>query len=206
MALVNARALLEHGLSGLALLDLHPEHAAEEINLLRKDFPTASIVVVKVNVTSAEDLKNAIEKAVQELGNLDILCCFAGVVGCTHAIEMSESEWKRTLEINTTGSFLAAQATARSVPPLPFPSHFTPIKPKLTTPPLPTGNSSTKTPPAQSSSPPPSPRTGQTIPNPKPPTTPPKPPCSPLPNRSPQNGPCMGLGSIVSRRGIWIRC
>lgn len=48
-----------------------------------------------------------------QLGSIDILCCFAGVVGCTHSMEMTADEWRRTLDINTTGEFLSAQAAAR---------------------------------------------------------------------------------------------
>jgi NAD(P)-dependent dehydrogenase (short-subunit alcohol dehydrogenase family) len=49
------------------------------------------------------------------LGSVDILLCFAGVVGCTHAIDMAAAEWRRTFDINTTGSFLCAQAVARQM-------------------------------------------------------------------------------------------
>lgn len=47
------------------------------------------------------------------LHSIDILLCFAGVVGCTHAIDMSPAQWNKTLEVNTTGSFLCAQAAAK---------------------------------------------------------------------------------------------
>lgn len=57
----------------------------------------------------------AVESTVKVLGSVDILCCFAGVVGCTHAIEMKADEWRRTHEINLTGSFLCAQAVARQM-------------------------------------------------------------------------------------------
>ena len=115
LALVNARALLEHGLAGLALLDVDPTHAQDEINLLRKDFPNTPVLAIKVNVTNAEQLQNAVELVAGELGSVDILCCFAGVVGCTHAIDISQEEWGRTLDINTTGTFLSAQAVARQM-------------------------------------------------------------------------------------------
>lgn len=86
---------------------------------------------MKVDVTSAEQLDKAVQLTVKELGGVDILCCFAGVVGCTHAIDMRAEEWKSRLDINTTGSFLSAQAVARWVaylhhePPLPFSYHPT---------------------------------------------------------------------------------
>ena len=113
LALTNARAFLEHGLSGLALFDIEPTHASEDIEALKQDFPSAVILAVKVDVTNAEHLASAVDMTAAELGSVDILCCFAGVVGCTHAVEMGAEEWRRTLDINTTGGFLSAQAVAR---------------------------------------------------------------------------------------------
>ncbi|KAI4211521.1 MAG: hypothetical protein LQ351_005697 [Letrouitia transgressa] len=115
LALVNARALLEHGLHGLALLDLDPSNASSSIQQLREDFPNAVIIEKKVNVTDEGQVQRVIAESAHELGSIDILCCFAGVVGCTHAIDMTVEEWKRTLDINTTGSFLCAQAVAKEM-------------------------------------------------------------------------------------------
>ena len=114
LAIVNARALLEHGLSGLALFDLDPSHATVEIDALKKDFPSSTILPVKVDITNADQLQSAVDMTVNELGGVNMLCCFAGVVGCTHATDFSPTEWRRTLDINTTGGFLSAQAVARS--------------------------------------------------------------------------------------------
>ena len=80
------------------------------------------MLCVKVDVTNAEQLESAVQVTVSELGSVDMLCCFAGVVGCTHAIEMEAAEWKSRLDVNTTGSFLAAQAVARYVSYISFPS------------------------------------------------------------------------------------
>lgn len=113
LALINARALLEHGLSGLALFDLDHSHAMAEVDALKKDFPSSNIFTVQVDVTNAEQLQSSVDAVAEMLGSVDILCCFAGVVGCSHAIELSPEEWRRTLDINTTGAFLSAQAVAR---------------------------------------------------------------------------------------------
>jgi len=64
-------------------------------------------------VTDAEAIAAAVKETAEELGSVDILCCFAGVVGCTHALDMAPQEWRRTMEINCTGAFLCAQAVAR---------------------------------------------------------------------------------------------
>lgn len=66
-----------------------------------------------VDVTDEKSVGRAFEEVAQQLGGVDVLCCFAGVVGCTHAIEMTAAEWKRCMDINATGGFLCAQAAAR---------------------------------------------------------------------------------------------
>lgn len=115
LALVNARALLEHGLSGLALFDLDPGQSNVEIERMKEDFPNATILPVKCDVTDADNIREAVAEVTAALGSVDILICFAGVVGCQHALEMEAQEWKRTLDINTTGAFLSSQAVARYV-------------------------------------------------------------------------------------------
>ena len=55
----------------------------------------------------------AVGLAAAALGSVDMLLCFAGVVGCAHALQLEPAAWRRTLDVNTTGSFVAAQAVAR---------------------------------------------------------------------------------------------
>ncbi|THV46140.1 hypothetical protein BGAL_0413g00110 [Botrytis galanthina] len=115
LALQGARALLEHGLSGLALYDINPKDDHPGISALRADFPSAKILLKQVDVTNVEILNQAIDETASTLGSIDILCCYAGVVGCVHALDISVDEWRRTLEINTTGAFLCAQAVAKKM-------------------------------------------------------------------------------------------
>lgn len=113
LALEGARALLEHGASGVALFDINPAHADAQIQKLRTDFPEQQIIAKKVNVTDAESVNAAVRETAAELGSVDVLACFAGVVGCTHALDMSVEEWRRVMDINSTGAFLCAQAVAK---------------------------------------------------------------------------------------------
>ncbi|KAN0084394.1 hypothetical protein V8E55_007898 [Tylopilus felleus] len=46
--------------------------------------------------------ENAGPATVSELGSVDTLLCFAGVVACTHALELSLDEWKRSPDGETT--------------------------------------------------------------------------------------------------------
>ncbi|KAI9818806.1 MAG: hypothetical protein M1827_007626 [Pycnora praestabilis] len=115
LALESARALLEHGLAGLCLWDINSSQLAPCVSGLKADFPSAKIIGHKVDVTNGENVKEAVGMVVEALGSVDILCCFAGVVGCVHALDLEEREWRRTLDVNTTGAFLCAQACARQM-------------------------------------------------------------------------------------------
>lgn len=115
LGLETARALLEHGLSGLCLFDVAGslESSAPAILKLVSDFPSSKIIMESVDVTDDQAIDAAVQLTVRLLGSIDILLCFAGVVGCTHAVDMSKDEWRRTLDINTTGSWLCAQAVGK---------------------------------------------------------------------------------------------
>ena len=117
LALSAARALLEHGLSGLGLLDLpstfeNAESKAAIISL-RKDFPNVKIIAEPGDVTDAEGLAAAVQKVRDQLGPFNILCCFAGIVSCISAEDISPEQWRKVLDVNTTGAWLAAQAVAK---------------------------------------------------------------------------------------------
>ncbi|OAP55938.1 hypothetical protein AYL99_10090 [Fonsecaea erecta] len=115
LALASARALLEHGASGVALMDLQATiHASSQaISQLKEDFPNANVLTVQVDVTSESEVDKAFQVAQNLMGSVDILCCFAGIVGCVHSISATASQFRKVIDVNLTGSFLSAQAAAR---------------------------------------------------------------------------------------------
>ncbi|KAL1985011.1 hypothetical protein VTN96DRAFT_8464 [Rasamsonia emersonii] len=117
LALASARALLEHGLSGLALFDLPAaiEKGKEAIEALRAEFPAAKIITQGCDVTDEKGMQAAVRHAKEQLGNLNILCCFAGIVNCVNSTEMTLDAWKKVLDVNTTGCWIAAQAVGRQM-------------------------------------------------------------------------------------------
>ncbi|TLD39141.1 oxidoreductase short chain dehydrogenase/reductase [Venturia nashicola] len=115
LGLAAATALLQHGLQGLMLFDVNIDPARKKLNNLRAEFPDAKIEALSVDVTDEIAVQQAVEETAQLLGSVDILLCYAGVVGCVNALDMPASQWRKILEINTTGSFICAQAAARQM-------------------------------------------------------------------------------------------
>lgn len=115
IGLTAIRALLEHGTSGIAIFDLTSSILSSQaaINSLHEDFPNSRIVVYSVDVTDDSSIHIAVEETVASLGSVDILLCFAGIVSCRDAIDLDTAEWRKALDVNTTGSWLCAQAVAK---------------------------------------------------------------------------------------------
>lgn len=83
------------------------ESLADEIkNLGRK------CVVVKADVSVADEAKELVKSAIDELGGVDILVNNAGVSMPAMLLKMSEEQWDRILAIHLKGTFLCTQAAA----------------------------------------------------------------------------------------------
>ncbi|KAL2819383.1 hypothetical protein BJX63DRAFT_381892 [Aspergillus granulosus] len=113
LGLAACTALLEHGLSGLMILDKDPAMSSAEIASLQSRFPCAKIHAEKVYITDESAVDAIFSHIVDLLGSVDILLCFAGIVHCADALTTPIAEFRRVLDVNTTGSFIAAQAAAR---------------------------------------------------------------------------------------------
>lgn len=65
------------------------------------------------DVTEKKSVQELFERAVRELGKIDISVQNAGVITISRIEEMTEEEWDRVLAVNTKGVFLCCQAAAR---------------------------------------------------------------------------------------------
>lgn len=115
IGLKTARAMLQHGLSGLMMFDLNADASQESIQALKDEFPGAKIEALPVDVTDEEQVSASVAETVNRLGSVDMLVCFAGIVGCAHALDMPASQFRKILDVNTTGTFICAQAAARQM-------------------------------------------------------------------------------------------
>ncbi len=105
----SARQLLEAGYEVAALdLDLATLRAA-----LPADRPVLELVAG--DVSRQADCQAAIDKAVTRFGKIDAVIHWAAKHSTTYWTELTADEFNRILAVNTTGSFLIAQAAARQM-------------------------------------------------------------------------------------------
>jgi 3-oxoacyl-[acyl-carrier protein] reductase len=76
------------------------------------------VLALTGDVSRAEDVDAAFDRAAAELGPLDIVVCAAGVAGDSlRTIDISDEEWRRVFAINCDGVFFANRAAARTMVP-----------------------------------------------------------------------------------------
>ncbi len=69
----------------------------------------------KLDVSSAAEVDKVIGEVAGRFGSLDILVNNAGVLNLKPALEMSEEDWDKVLNVNLKGQFLCAQRAAKEM-------------------------------------------------------------------------------------------
>lgn len=70
------------------------------------------VVTMKVDVTSRQQVKEMVDKAVRGFGRLDILVNNAGITSDNQLYKMTEEQWDKVIAVNLKGVFNCAQAAA----------------------------------------------------------------------------------------------
>jgi NAD(P)-dependent dehydrogenase (short-subunit alcohol dehydrogenase family) len=73
----------------------------------------SSWIVARGNVSVCSDLEAAFARMEDEWGGVDVVHANAGISANKPTIELTEEEWRRTIDVNLTGAFLTAQAGGR---------------------------------------------------------------------------------------------
>ena len=110
IALGLAEAGAHVGLLDLSGSDL--EGTAKEIEALGR-----RALALPADVTSADDLTEAVTRVETELGPLRLAVNCAGIANAAPAEDMDLAQWQRVIDINLTGVFLSCQAEARAMLP-----------------------------------------------------------------------------------------
>lgn len=74
-------------------------------NNILKEFPEASILACKVDVSDTEDVINLFSKTIDVFGKIDVLVNNAGIAPAKQIEEMTDEDFINVLNVNTVGTF-----------------------------------------------------------------------------------------------------
>ncbi len=94
--------------AAVAVVDLDPRAAESTEASIRKHGGVSQALVA--DVSSAEQITEAVDTAVREFGRLDIVYNNAGVGSAGSVADATEENWDRCFDVNVKGTFLASRA------------------------------------------------------------------------------------------------
>lgn len=89
----------------------HPDEAREVVEEIENAGGRA--LAVKADVSEPDDMKNLVERSVEEFGRLDIMVNNAGMEEKMPFLETPLDVWNRAISVNLTGSWLGCQEAAK---------------------------------------------------------------------------------------------
>jgi NAD(P)-dependent dehydrogenase (short-subunit alcohol dehydrogenase family) len=91
----------------VVVADYDSERGAETVGIIREDGGEATFI--QVDVSKAADAERMARATVETYGKLDILVNNAGIYMQADAVEMTEEDWDRILDVNLKGVFLCSK-------------------------------------------------------------------------------------------------
>jgi NAD(P)-dependent dehydrogenase (short-subunit alcohol dehydrogenase family) len=88
-------------------VDFNPDAARETVDIILGEGGTASAAIC--DVTDSEQVKKIVDGVVARHGRIDVLHNNVGYATMGGPIELSESEWQKTLDLNVTGCFITCK-------------------------------------------------------------------------------------------------
>ena len=72
-------------------------------------------MAIAVDVTSDDDVRDAIERAGEAFGGIDIVVNNAGITSASWFVDVGMEEWRRMMDVNLDGVFRVGQSAARKM-------------------------------------------------------------------------------------------
>lgn len=88
---------------------------AEELSNYLKEEYKIETLVIKADVSNEEQVKNMIQEIIDKFGRIDVLVNNAGIAIDKEFEDRTVEDWKRTLEVNTIGTFLVSKYVSENM-------------------------------------------------------------------------------------------
>jgi NAD(P)-dependent dehydrogenase (short-subunit alcohol dehydrogenase family) len=102
-----AEALAQRG-ARLVIADLNAERTAATVERLKQQ--GAAAVAARLDVVDPASCSTVIDKTVETYGRIDGVLNATGVYRVADAVDLPDSDWRLTIDINLTGAFRLARA------------------------------------------------------------------------------------------------
>ena len=90
------------------------ENAEKLSSYLKQEYKIETLVI-KADVSNEEQVKNMIQEAINKFGRIDVLVNNAGIAIDKEFEDRTVEDWKRTLEVNTIGTFLVSKYASENM-------------------------------------------------------------------------------------------
>ncbi len=97
----------------VAVTDISQEECQSVVDEIKSEGGEA--VAFKMDVSNKDNVGAVFDEVVKQFGRLDILVNNAGIYTDKPALEMTEEEWDKMININLKGEFLCAQRAAKEM-------------------------------------------------------------------------------------------
>jgi rhamnulose-1-phosphate aldolase/alcohol dehydrogenase len=93
--------------------DVDADGIASVASAIAQQEGAGSAVAQRLDVTRAEDVEAALERAALEYGGVDVVVSNAGIAHCAPIEQLELADWERSMAVNATGHFLVTRAALR---------------------------------------------------------------------------------------------
>ena len=90
------------------------ENAEKLSSYLKEEYKTETLVI-KADVSDEEQVKNMLQETINKFGRIDVLVNNAGIAIDKEFEDRTVEDWKRTLEVNTIGTFLVSKYASENM-------------------------------------------------------------------------------------------
>lgn len=90
------------------------ENAEKLSNYLKEKYKIETLVI-KTDISNEEQVKNMIQEVINKFGRIDVLVNNAGIAIDKEFEDRIVEDWKRTLEVNTIGTFLVSKYASENM-------------------------------------------------------------------------------------------
>jgi len=96
----------------VVIADMDYEKAKEVANKITEEYKREAMAI-KTDVTKEKDVKNMVEKTLEQFSRLDIMVANAGIVIAHDITEFPLEDWKKVIDVDLTGYFLCGREAAK---------------------------------------------------------------------------------------------